>query len=210
MGGADWQRTTGQGAGRGRRDRRRSSSSCTGAALATPGHAFPPDTPWQREIEARLPLHRDRRPAAGDRRREGGHGAPRADGPPRLRRRRLRQDRGGDPRGLQGVQDGKQAAVLVPTTLLAQPALPDVLGPLRGLSRCASRCCSRFLTAAEAATVVAGLADGSVDVVIGTHRLLARGRRVQGPRAARRRRGAALRRHAQGGGEAARRRASTC
>ena len=69
------------------------------------------------------------------------------------------------------VSAGKQAAVLVPTTLLAQqhhqtfaeryadhPVRVEVL--------------SRFLTPAEQRAVVAGVADGTVDVVIGTHRLL--------------------------------------
>ncbi len=69
------------------------------------------------------------------------------------------------------VQDGKQVAVLVPTTLLANqhgqtfrerfanyPVRVEVL--------------SRFLTAREQAAVVEGLRDGSVDVVIATHRIL--------------------------------------
>ncbi len=69
------------------------------------------------------------------------------------------------------VAAGKQAAVLVPTTLLAQQhhqtfaeryadhaVRVDVL--------------SRFLTPAEQRSVIAGLADGTTDVVIGTHRLL--------------------------------------
>ena len=69
------------------------------------------------------------------------------------------------------VSAGKQAAVLVPTTLLAQqhhqtfaeryadhPVRVEVL--------------SRFLTPVEQRAVVAGVADGTVDVVIGTHRLL--------------------------------------
>jgi len=69
------------------------------------------------------------------------------------------------------VQDGKQVAVLVPTTLLANqhgqtfrerfvnyPVRVEVL--------------SRFLTPREQGAVVAGVGDGSVDVVIGTHRLL--------------------------------------
>ena len=69
------------------------------------------------------------------------------------------------------VSAGKQAAVLVPTTLLAQqhhqtfaeryadqPVRVEVL--------------SRFLTPASQRVVLAGIADGTVDVVIGTHRLL--------------------------------------
>ncbi len=69
------------------------------------------------------------------------------------------------------IHGGKQVAVLVPTTLLAQqhgqnfrdrfadwPVRVEVL--------------SRFQTAREAADIVKGLGSGSVDVVIGTHRLL--------------------------------------
>ncbi len=69
------------------------------------------------------------------------------------------------------VFDGKQVAILVPTTLLASqhgqtfrerfanyPVRVEVL--------------SRFLTAKEQNDVVKGLRDGTVDIVIGTHRLL--------------------------------------
>jgi len=69
------------------------------------------------------------------------------------------------------VQDGRQVAVLVPTTLLAQQHLatfseryapfPVVIRPM-----------SRFQSDAEVAETLAGLAEGKVDVVIGTHRLL--------------------------------------
>ena len=69
------------------------------------------------------------------------------------------------------VQGGKQAAVLVPTTLLAQQHLAtfeDRLAPYP--IRVAML--SRFLTSAEQRGVLAELAAGSVDIVIGTHRLL--------------------------------------
>ena len=71
------------------------------------------------------------------------------------------------------VQDGYQAAVLVPTTLLAQQHFQTFSDryapyPVR------VEVLSRFLTVSEARKVVDGLADGSVDVVIGTHRLLTR------------------------------------
>ena len=96
------------------------------------------------------------------------------------------------------VQDGNQAAVLVPTTLLAQQHFQTFSEryapyPVR------VEMLSRFLTAARRAKVVEGLADGSVDVVIGTHRLLGPDVRFKRPRTARRRRGAALRRLPQRG-----------
>ncbi len=99
------------------------------------------------------------------------------------------------------VQDGKQVAVLVPTTLLVQQhyatfaeryaAFPVNVAPL-----------SRFQTDKEAKATIDGLADGTVDVVIGTHRLLSGEVAVQGPRPGDRRRGAAVRRRAQGAAEA--------
>ena len=71
------------------------------------------------------------------------------------------------------VQDGKQVAVLVPTTLLVQQhfntfsnryaSFPVKIAAL-----------SRFNTANESKLIIAGLKDGSVDVVIGTHRLLSK------------------------------------
>ena len=68
------------------------------------GHPFPSDDeqPWQQELEEALPLRGDARPAARHRRGQGRHGARPPDGPPRLRRRRLRQDRGRAARRLQG------------------------------------------------------------------------------------------------------------
>lgn len=71
------------------------------------------------------------------------------------------------------IQDGKQAAVLVPTTLLAQQHFTSFSErfasfPIR------VEALSRFLTNAQARKVVEGLASGEVDVVIGTHRLLSK------------------------------------
>ncbi len=69
------------------------------------------------------------------------------------------------------VMDGKQVAVLVPTTLLVQQhhntfadryaGFPVTVAPL-----------SRFQTPADSRRTKDGIADGSVDVVVGTHRLL--------------------------------------
>ncbi|MDH3645390.1 MAG: transcription-repair coupling factor [Gammaproteobacteria bacterium] len=71
------------------------------------------------------------------------------------------------------VLGGAQAAVLVPTTLLAQQHLQTFRDrfadwPVR------VEMLSRFKTASESAAIVAALADGTVDIVIGTHKLLQR------------------------------------
>ncbi len=69
------------------------------------------------------------------------------------------------------IQDGKQVAVLVPTTLLVQQHQVTFSEryaqfPVR------VKALSRFQSDAEAKVVIEGLRDGSVDLVIGTHRLL--------------------------------------
>ena len=141
--------------------------------LASPGHGFAPDTPWQAELEQSFPYPETADQLPRHRRGEGGHGTPGPDGPTRLRRRRVRQDRGRAACRLQG-SPGRcaEVAVLVPTTILARQHYQTIADrfapyPVR------VEMLSRFLTAGEAAAVVRGVADGVVDVVVGTHRLLA-------------------------------------
>ncbi len=67
--------------------------------------------------------------------------------------------------------DGKQVAVVVPTTLLARQHFKTFSERFRGFPVNVARA-SRLVPAAELAKVKAGLADGSVDIVIGTHALL--------------------------------------
>ncbi|WP_436700034.1 transcription-repair coupling factor [Nocardioides sp. BYT-33-1] len=140
------------------------------ARQATKGHAFGPDTPWQRELEDAFPFHETpdqlttvdevkadmERTVPMDRLVCGDVGYGKTEIAVRA--------------AFKAIQDGKQVAVLVPTTLLVNQHLatfsermsgfPVVLKPL-----------SRFQTDKEAAETVAGLADGSVDLVVGTHRL---------------------------------------
>jgi transcription-repair coupling factor (superfamily II helicase) len=72
------------------------------------------------------------------------------------------------------IQDGKQVAVLVPTTLLASQHANTFAERFRGYPiRVESL--SRFLTNSQAKKVLAGVASGDVDCVIGTHRLLQEG-----------------------------------
>ncbi len=66
--------------------------------------------------------------------------------------------------------EGKQVAILVPTTLLVQQHF-STFSERYASFPVTVKAISRFNTAKEQAAVLAGLADGSVDVVIGTHRL---------------------------------------
>ncbi len=138
------------------------------------GHAFPPDTPWQKEMEDAFPFVEtpDQFRAINEVKADMESAHPMD--------RLLCGDVGFGKTevairaAFKAVQDGKQVAVLVPTTLLAQqhyqtfsdrfanyPVRVEVL--------------SRFLTAAQARRVIEGLASGEVDCVIATHRLLADG-----------------------------------
>ena len=69
------------------------------------------------------------------------------------------------------AMDSKQVAVLVPTTLLVQQHYSTFAGRFAGFPLIVAPL-SRFQTSAEEKKTLAGLADGSIDVVIGTHRLL--------------------------------------
>ncbi|HYG92812.1 MAG TPA: DEAD/DEAH box helicase, partial [Nocardioides sp.] len=69
------------------------------------------------------------------------------------------------------VQEGKQVAVLVPTTLLVSQHLSTFTERMSGFPVKVAAL-SRFQTDKEAAEVMAGIADGTIDVVVGTHRLL--------------------------------------
>jgi transcription-repair coupling factor (superfamily II helicase) len=135
------------------------------------GHAFSPDTPWQLEMEQAFPY-----PETPDQLRAIAEVKADMESS-RPMDRLVCGDVGFGKTEVairavfKAVQDGYQAAVLVPTTLLASQHFQTFAEryapyPLR------VEMLSRFLTLAEAKKVTDGLADGSVDVVIGTHRLL--------------------------------------
>ncbi len=71
------------------------------------------------------------------------------------------------------VMDGKQVAILVPTTVLAQQHYQTFAKRLSAFP-VAVEMLSRFRTPAQQAQVLKGLLDGSVDIVVGTHRLLSK------------------------------------
>ena len=179
-------------------------SSSTGAAWPSRATPSAPDTPWQAEMESSFGFveTEDQLKAIAD---------VKADmEEPRPMDRLVCGDVGFGKTEVavravfKAVQDGTQAAILVPTTLLASQHAQTFAEryapyPVR------VELLSRFLSPAQQREVVQGLADGSVDVVIGTHRLLAQDVQFKQLGPAGRGRGAALRGHAQGGGEAHRR-----
>ena len=138
---------------------------------AAVGHAFAEDSPWQRELEAGFPFQEtpDQLTAIIDVKEDMESAVPMdrlvcgdvGFGKTEVAVRAV----------FKAVQDGMQAAVLVPTTLLAQQHLQTFSDRFAGYP-VRVEVLSRFLTNAQAREVTEGLASGSVDVVIGTHRLL--------------------------------------
>ncbi|MWA06294.1 transcription-repair coupling factor [Actinomadura sp. LD22] len=170
LGGADWQKAKSRA--------RKAVKQIAGelirlysARMASPGHAFGADTPWQRELEDAFPYVETpdqlaaidevkgdmEKPVPMDRLICGDVGYGKTEIAVRA--------------AFKAVQDGMQVAVLVPTTLLVQQhlstfaerfaAFPVVVKPI-----------SRFQTDGEIEATLRGLADGTVDVVVGTHRIL--------------------------------------
>jgi transcription-repair coupling factor (superfamily II helicase) len=141
---------------------------------ASAGHPFGPDTPWQAEMEdafdftetvdqltAITEVKADmEKPVPMDRVICGDVGYGKTEIAVRA--------------AFKAVQDGKQVAVLVPTTLLADQHLETFRERMAGFP-VVVKGLSRFTDAAESRAVIDGMADGSVDIVIGTHRLLQTG-----------------------------------
>ena len=170
MGGADWQRTK-SGVRSAVSEIARELVVLYQRRITTPGRAFTPDTPWQGEMESAFgyQLTPDQHKAIVD---------VKADMEQSLPMDRLICGDVGFGKTevairavFKAVQDGAQAAVLVPTTLLAQQHYQTFSERFAGYPL-RVEVLSRFLSPGQARKVVNGLADGSVDVVIGTHRLL--------------------------------------
>ncbi|TLS48603.1 transcription-repair coupling factor [Paenibacillus antri] len=141
------------------------------ARQAAPGHAFPKDTPYQQEFEAMFPYDETtdqlraieeikgdmERPQPMDRLLCGDVGYGKTEVAIRA--------------AFKAAMDGKQVAVLVPTTILAQQhyetfrerfgGFPFNIGVL-----------SRFRSKKEQTETIKGVVSGAIDVVIGTHRIL--------------------------------------
>ncbi|MFN2506677.1 MAG: transcription-repair coupling factor, partial [Acidimicrobiales bacterium] len=170
MGGGDWQRTRSK-VRAAVREIAEELVALYRIRVSSPGHAFPPDTPWQHELEEAFPYIEtpDQAKAIAD---------VKADMEAPVPMDRLVCGDVGFGKTevalratFKAVQDGMQVAVLVPTTLLAQQHFGTFSERFAGYP-VRVEVLSRFLTPGQAKKVVEGLADGSVDVVVGTHRLL--------------------------------------
>ena len=170
MGGADWEKT---------KAKAKAATKQIASELvrlyaqrqATKGFAFSPDTPWQRELEDAFAyvetpdqLHTIEevkedmeKPVPMDRLISGDVGYGKTEIAVRA--------------AFKAVQDGKQVAVLVPTTLLVQQHFETFRERYSGFPVNLAEL-SRFQSERESEETIIGLANGSVDVVIGTHRLL--------------------------------------
>ena len=141
---------------------------------ASRGHAFSPDAPWQTEMEdafgftetvdqltAITEVKSDMEKAVPmDRVVCGDVGYGKTEIAVRA--------------AFKAVQDGKQVAVLVPTTLLADQHLQTFAARMAGFP-VTVKGLSRFTDPAESRATLEGMKDGSVDIAIGTHRLLQTG-----------------------------------
>ena len=172
MGGADWASTKSKA--------RRAVKEIAGelirlysARMASRGHAFAADTPWQRELEEAFPYVETpdqlttinevkadmEREIPMDRLISGDVGYGKTEIAVRA--------------AFKAVQDGKQVAVLVPTTLLAQQHYETFTERFSGFPL-RVKPLSRFQGAKESKETAEGVKSGAVDVVIGTHRLLSK------------------------------------
>ena len=139
--------------------------------LALPGHAFPPDQPWQREFEARFPYREtpDQAKAVDEVKRDMEAARPMD--------RLLLGDVGYGKTevamraAFKAVLGQKQAAILVPTTVLAYQHYRTFAERMREFP-VQVEMLSRFQPEREQRRVLQALAGGTCDVVIGTHRLL--------------------------------------
>ncbi|MFT4137168.1 transcription-repair coupling factor [Microbacterium sp.] len=170
MGGSDWAAAKGR-ARKAVRDIAVELVKLYSARMAAKGYAFGPDTPWQRELEEAFPFAETpdqlqtideikadmEKPIPMDRLLSGDVGFGKTEVAVRA--------------AFKAIQDGTQVAMLVPTTLLVKQHLETFTERFAGFP-VKVRALSRFQSDREARETVMGLADGTVDLVIGTHRIL--------------------------------------
>ncbi len=170
MGGADWARTKTRVS--------ENLAKIAGGLVAlyaeresAPGYAFAPDTPWQAELEEAFPYETtpDQQKAIDDAKGDMERARPMD--------RLVCGDVGYGKTevavraAFKAIADKKQVAVLVPTTLLAAQHA-RTFGARFASFPVRIEELSRFKTKKEQQTILKDLADGKVDIVVGTHRLL--------------------------------------
>ncbi len=170
MGGSDWTRTKSRA--------KAAAKEMAGQLIALyaerkrkPGHAFAPDSPWQTEFEDAFGYEEtdDQLRCIAEIKKDMESSAPMdrllcgdvGYGKTEVALRAI----------MKCVLDGYQAAILVPTTVLAQQHYQTASQRFFGYP-VRIEVLSRFRTAAQMRSTKAGVADGSVDIVIGTHALL--------------------------------------
>jgi transcription-repair coupling factor (superfamily II helicase) len=170
LGTTDWARVKAQ-AKRAVEDIARGLLELYSAREVIPGHAFSPDAPWQAELEAAFPYIETKDQLAAvaavkadmeqvkpmDRLICGDVGYGKTEVALRA--------------AFKAVMDGKQVALLVPTTVLAQQHHQTFLERLKPFP-VEVEMLSRFRSRSEQEKVLERLRKGQVDIVIGTHRLL--------------------------------------
>ncbi|MEV6299426.1 transcription-repair coupling factor [Actinoplanes sp. NPDC051861] len=177
MGGADWQKSKAR-ARKAVKEIAAQLIQLYAARQASQGHAFGPDTPWQRELEDAFPYTETPDQLAAIH--EVKHDMELAVPMDRL----ICGDVGYGKTEIavraafKAVQDGKQVAVLVPTTLLAQQHFNTFTERMSQFP-IQIRQLSRFQTPKEAALTLENAAEGTADIVIGTHRLLSKATRFK-------------------------------
>lgn len=173
MGGSDWAQAKGK-ARKAVRDIAVELVKLYSARMSARGHAFGPDTPWQRELEEAFPFAETldqlqtideikadmERPIPMDRLLSGDVGFGKTEVAVRA--------------AFKAIQDGKQVAMLVPTTLLVKQHVETFTERFAGFP-VKVRPLSRFQSEKQTRDTLNGLTDGTVDLVIGTHRILTEG-----------------------------------
>jgi transcription-repair coupling factor (superfamily II helicase) len=172
LGGAEWARTKAR-VRKAVSDLAEELLELYAARAAAEGHAFPPDTPWQQELEASFPYEEtpDQQRAIVDVKADMEAGRPMdrvvvgdvGYGKTEVALRAA----------FKAIQDGRQVAVLVPTTILADQHLRTFAQRFAAFP-ITVRLLSRSVPPREQAATLAGLVAGSVDLVVGTHRLLSK------------------------------------
>ncbi|MBQ7317907.1 MAG: transcription-repair coupling factor [Phascolarctobacterium sp.] len=170
MGGADWKRTTTKAA-KAITELAEELLRLYAQRQILPGHAFAPDTEWQREFEEQFPYEETpdqlkciaeikgdmERPQPMERLLCGDVGYGKTEVAIRA--------------AFKCVMDGKQVAVMVPTTVLAQQHFLTFRERTRNFG-VNVELLNRFCTPKEQRRILQDLEDGKIDILIGTHRLL--------------------------------------